>query len=186
MRLDSVVRFPQQLTLGAIQDNRLIYDFGAEVAHQCKETGVHLNYVPVVDVNNNPNNPVINMRSFGENKYKVTEKGYAYMKGMQDGGVLTSLKHFPGHGDTNKDSHDELPIILHDKKRLEDIELYPFRELIKRGAQGVMVSHLLIPALSPEIASQSKAVCTDLLQKKMKFKGLIITDGLEMKGAYQV
>ena len=185
MRLDSIVRFPQQLTLGAIQDNNLIYDFGVEVARQCKEIGVHLNYAPVVDVNNNPDNPVINMRSFGENKYKVTEKAYAYMKGMQDEGILTSLKHFPGHGDTDKDSHEELPVILHDKKRINDIELYPFRELIKRGATGVMTAHLLVPSLSSEDApaSQSKEICTDLLQKKLKFKGLIITDGLEMKGA---
>ena len=125
------------------------------------------------------------MRSFGENKYKVTEKAYAYMKGMQDEGILTSLKHFPGHGDTDKDSHAELPVISHNKERINDVELYPFRELIKRGATGVMTAHLFIPALSSEKvpASQSKEICTDLLQKKLKFKGLIITDGLEMKGA---
>ena len=186
MRLDSVIRFPQHLTLGAIVDDGLIYDFGVEVARQCKEIGVHMNYAPVVDINNNPKNPVINMRSFGENKYKVTEKGYAYMKGMHDGGILTTLKHFPGHGDTDRDSHDELPMISHDIDHLNDIELYPFRELIKRGATGVMTAHLLIPALAPGgiPTSQSKEVCTDLLQKKMKFKGLIVTDGLEMKGAY--
>ncbi|MDR3226951.1 MAG: glycoside hydrolase family 3 protein [Prevotellaceae bacterium] len=186
MRLDSVVKFPQQLTLGAIQDNNLIYDFGVEVARQCREIGVHFNFAPVVDVNNNPNNPVINMRSFGENKYKVTEKAYSYMKGMQDGGILTSLKHFPGHGDTDKDSHKELPSILHDKKHINDTELYPFKELIKRGATGVMTAHLRIPALSSEKdvpASQSKDICTDLLQKKLKFKGLVVTDALEMKGA---
>ncbi|MDR3287484.1 MAG: glycoside hydrolase family 3 C-terminal domain-containing protein [Prevotellaceae bacterium] len=186
MRLDSVVKFPQQLTLGAIQDNNLIYDFGVEVARQCREIGVHFNFAPVVDVNNNPNNPVINMRSFGENKYKVTEKAYSYMKGMQDGGILTSLKHFPGHGDTDKDSHKELPSILHDKKHINDTELYPFKELIKRGATGVMTAHLRIPALSSEKdvpASQSKEICTDLLQKKLKFKGLVVTDALEMKGA---
>ncbi|MCL2502349.1 MAG: glycoside hydrolase family 3 protein [Bacteroidales bacterium] len=183
MRIDSVVRFPQQLTLGAIQDDSLIYDFGVEVARQCKELGIHINYAPVVDVNNNPRNPVINMRSFGENKYKVTEKAYAYMKGMQDEGILTTLKHFPGHGDTDRDSHDELPVILHDRYRLNDVELYPFRELIKRGATGVMVAHLLIPALSSEIASQSKEITTNLLQKELKFKGLVVTDALEMKGA---
>jgi len=185
MRLDSVVRFPQQLTLGAIQNNDLIYDFGAEVARQCNEIGVHINFAPVVDVNNNPNNPVINMRSFGENKYKVTEKAYACMKGMQDGGILTCLKHFPGHGDTDKDSHKELPVILHDRPRINDIELYPFRELIKRGATGVMTAHLLIPALSSENvpASQSKKICMYLLQHELKFRGLVITDGLEMQGA---
>ena len=186
MRLDSVIRFPQQLTLGAIQDNSLIYDFGAEVARQCREMGVHINLAPVVDVNNNPNNPVINMRSFGENKYKVTEKAYQYMKGMQDGGIGTCLKHFPGHGDTDKDSHTELPSILHDRQRLDDIELYPFRELITRGADGVMTAHLQIPALcsEPDIpSSQSKEICTDLLQNELGFKGLILTDALEMQGA---
>jgi beta-glucosidase-like glycosyl hydrolase len=185
MRLDSVIKFPQQLTLGAIQDNSLIYQFGLEVAEQCRKTGVHFNFAPVVDVNNNPNNPVINMRSFGENKYKVTEKAYAYMKGMQDGGILTCLKHFPGHGDTDKDSHKELPTITHDKKHINDTELYPFRKLIKYGATGVMTAHLQIPALCKNNipASQSKEICTDLLQKKMKFKGLTVTDALEMKGA---
>jgi Beta-glucosidase-related glycosidases len=185
MRLDSVIRFPYQLALGAIQDNSLIYDFGVEVARQCREIGVHFNFAPVVDVNSNPRNPVINMRSFGENKYKVTEKAYAYMKGMQDGGILTTLKHFPGHGDTDKDSHEELPTISHSKERLNDVELYPFRELIKRGATGVMTAHLLVPALFSEDvpSSQSKEVVTDLLQKKMKFKGLVVTDGMEMRGA---
>ena len=185
MRLDSVIRFPQQLTLGAIRDNSLIYDFGMEVARECREIGVHFNFAPVVDVNNNPRNPVINMRSFGENKYEVTEKAYAYMKGMQDGGLLTTLKHFPGHGDTDKDSHEELPVISHSKERLNDVELYPFRELIKRGATGVMTAHLLVPALSSENApsSQSKEIVTDLLQKKMKFKGLVVTDGMEMRAA---
>jgi beta-glucosidase-like glycosyl hydrolase len=185
MRLDSVIKFPQQLTLGAIQDNNLIYKFGLEVAEQCRKIGVHFNFAPVVDVNNNPNNPVINMRSFGENKYKVTEKAYAYMKGMQDGGIITCIKHFPGHGDTDKDSHKELPTVAHDKKHINDTELYPFRELIKRGATGVMTAHLRIPAMYEDDipASQSKEICTNLLQKKLKFKGLIVTDALEMNGA---
>ena len=185
MRLDSVIRFPQQLTLGAIQDNSLIYEFGLEVARQCHELGIHVNFAPVVDVNNNPNNPIINMRSFGENKFKVTEKAYAYMRGMQDGGIITTLKHFPGHGDTDRDSHDELPVILHDKQRINEIELYPFRELIKRGATGVMTAHLLIPALCQENipSSQSKRIVTDLLQRDLGFRGLIVTDALEMKGA---
>jgi len=185
MRLDSVIRFPQQLTLGAIQDNDLIYEFGLEVARQCRELGIHVNFAPVVDVNNNPNNPIINMRSFGENKYKVTEKAYAYMRGMQDGGIITTLKHFPGHGDTDRDSHDELPVILHNKQRIHEIELHPFRELIKRGATGVMTAHLLIPALCQENipSSQSKRIVTDLLQRDLGFRGLIVTDALEMKGA---
>ena len=185
MRIDSVVRFPQQLTLGAIEDNSLIYDFGVEVARQCTEIGVHFNFAPVVDINSNPKNPVIGMRSFGENKYKVTEKAYVYMKGMHDMGILTCIKHFPGHGDTDRDSHQELPVISHNKERLNDVELYPFRELIKRGAKGVMTAHLLVPALSSDNnpTSQSKDICTDLLQKKLKFKGLVVTDGLEMRGA---
>ena len=185
MRLDSVIRFPQQLTLGAIQDNSLIYDLGVELARECREIGAHFNFAPVVDVNSNPNNPVINMRSFGENKYKVTEKAYQYMKGMQDGGIFACLKHFPGHGDTDKDSHKEMPTISHNRQRLEDVELYPFRELIKRGAKGVMTAHLRVPALCSEDvpSSQSKEICTNLLQKKLKFKGLILTDALEMQGA---
>lgn len=185
MRLDSVVKFPQQLALGAIRDNSLIYEMGKEVARECGEIGTHFNFAPVVDVNNNSNNPVINMRSFGENKYKVTEKAYQYMSGMQDHGLLTTLKHFPGHGDTEKDSHKELPAILHDKKRIDDVELYPFRELIKRGAKGVMTAHLNVPTLddTEDVASQSYKICTELLQKKLKFKGLVVTDGLEMRAA---
>lgn len=185
MRLDSVVKFPRQTTLGAIQNNDLIFDMGKEIANQCKLLGIHMNFAPVIDVNNNPDNPVINSRSFGENKYKVAEKGLAYMKGMQDNGIMTSAKHFPGHGDTNVDSHASLPLISHDKKRLEDIELYPFKQLIANNVSSIMVAHLNIPAYEKKDSmpsSLSKSIVTDLLRKKLKYNGLIITDGLEMKG----
>lgn len=185
MRLDSVVKFPRQTTLGAMQNNDLIYDMGKEIANQCKLLGIHMNFAPVVDINNNPDNPVINSRSFGENKYRVTEKGLAYMKGMQDNGIMTSAKHFPGHGDTNVDSHAALPLIAHDKKRLEEVELYPFRHLIANGVSSIMIAHLNVPAFEKKDSlpsSLSKSIVTDLLKKKMKYKGIVITDGLEMKG----
>jgi beta-N-acetylhexosaminidase len=185
MRLDSTMKFPWQMTLGAIQNNQLIYDMGKEIARQCKRVGIHVNFAPVIDINNNIKNPVIGARSFGENKFNVVEKGTAYMKGMQDAGVLANAKHFPGHGDTDKDSHHDLPSILHDKNRLDTLELYPFRELIKRGLGSMMVAHLFIPALDPTpqtATTLSKKVVTDLLQKDMGFKGLIFTDALNMKG----
>ncbi len=187
MRLDSTVRFPFQMTLGAMQgNNELIEQMGAEIGKQCKRLGVHISYAPVVDVNNNPNNPVINFRSFGENKYKVTEKALAYMKGLQSQGIITSAKHFPGHGDTGVDSHYDLPLIAHNKARLDSVELYPYRQLIANGLQGVMIAHLNIPALdnTPNQASTlSKKIVTDLLRKELGFRGLIFTDAMDMKGA---
>jgi beta-N-acetylhexosaminidase len=185
MRLDSTVKYPKQMTLGAIQDNRLIYDMGAEIARQSARLGIHVNFAPVVDVNNNINNPVINNRSFGENKYNVAEKGIAYMRGMQDFGVLANAKHFPGHGDTDTDSHYALPVVNHSRERLDTLEIYPFKELIKNGLGSVMVAHMHIPSLdnTPKIASTlSKPIVTDLLQKELGFKGLIFTDALNMKG----
>ena len=185
MRVDSVIRFPQQLTLGAIQNNDLIYEMGLEIARQCRLFGVHMNFAPVVDVNNNPKNPIISMRSFGENRYKVTEKAYQIMRGMHDGGILTTLKHFPGHGDTDLDSHLTLPTIPHNRERLDEIELFPFRELINRGATGVMTAHLIVPELCDENipVSQSRAVVHYLLVEEMGFRGLIVTDALDMEGA---
>jgi beta-N-acetylhexosaminidase len=185
MRLDSCVRFPKQMALGAITNDTLIYDFGAEVAHQFKRIGMHLNFAPVVDVNNNPKNPVINDRSFGENKYKVASKGIAYMEGMQDNGVLANAKHFPGHGNTDQDSHFTLPTISKSKEEIDSLELYPFKELFKRGLSSVMVAHLNIPSIdnSNNIASTlSKAIVTDLLKDEMKFNGLVFTDALNMRG----
>ena len=146
MRLDSTIIYPWQMTLGAIQDDKLIYQMGLDVAAQFRRLGVHVNFGPVVDVNNNPNNPVINARSFGEDKYNVAKKGDAYMKGMQDGGLLANAKHFPGHGDTDADSHVTLPIVKHDKDRIDSIELYPFKQLIKNGVGSMMTAHLYLPA----------------------------------------
>ncbi|MCX7744360.1 MAG: serine hydrolase [Flavobacteriales bacterium] len=185
MRLDSTMKFPWQMTLGAIQDNNLIYEMGKEIALQCRRIGVHVNFAPVVDINNNKNNPVIGARSFGENKINVAQKGIAYMAGMQDQKILANAKHFPGHGDTDKDSHLALPVINHNRTRLDTLELYPFRELIKKGLGSMMIAHLHIPALddTPNTPTTlSKKVVTDLLQKEMGFKGLIFTDALNMKG----
>ncbi|HHS95519.1 MAG TPA: beta-N-acetylhexosaminidase, partial [Phaeodactylibacter sp.] len=186
MRLKkNTISFPKQLTLGAIQDNRLIYDMGREVARQCRRLGVHINFAPVADVNNNPENPVINTRSFGEDRYNVTVKSYMYMKGMQDGGLMACAKHFPGHGDTDTDSHYDLPVIAHPMSRLDSIELFPFKVLAEHGIQSMMVAHLQVPAIDhrknlPTTLSD-KAV-NGLLKNKLHFKGLIFTDGLGMKG----
>ncbi|MEZ7931870.1 MAG: glycoside hydrolase family 3 N-terminal domain-containing protein [Flavobacteriales bacterium] len=185
MRLKNTFKFPKQMTLGAIQYDSLIYDMGKEMALHCKRMGIHVNFAPVIDVNNNRKNPVINYRSFGEQRENVTRKGIAYMKGMQDNGVLACAKHFPGHGDTDKDSHKALPIINHGIERLDSIEFYPFKQLIKEGIGSMMVAHLFIPALdsTPNRATTlSKYVVTDLLQKQMGFEGLIFTDALNMKG----
>ena len=148
MRLDSTFRFPYQMTLGAMQGNTaLIEKMGVQIGEQCRRMGVHINYAPVVDVNNNPLNPVINFRSFGENREDVTAKSLAYMRGLQKAGIITSAKHFPGHGDTGVDSHFDIPVLNHSRARLDSLELYPYRELISNGLQGVMVAHLNLPAL---------------------------------------
>ncbi len=185
MRLDSVVRYPKQMALGAISDNQLIYDFGKETARQCKRIGVHLNFAPVLDVNNNPKNPVINDRSFGEDKYKVAAKGIEYMRGMQDNGVMANGKHFPGHGNTDKDSHLSLPTLNRTRAQLDSTELYPFRELMSRGLGSVMVAHLYVPSIdsSKNIASSiSRPIVSELLKKDLGYKGLVFTDALNMKG----
>ena len=185
MRLDSSISYPYQMALGAVQDKALIYKMGLEVAKDYKRIGMHMNLAPDVDVNNNPKNPVINYRSFGENKYNVTAKASAYMKGMQDGGLLVSLKHFPGHGDTDVDSHYDLPKLPFSKERLDSLEIYPFRELIKEGAAGVMVAHMNIPALdnTPNMPSTlSKPIVMGILKEELGFKGIIISDAMGMKG----
>ncbi|MFN0048156.1 MAG: glycoside hydrolase family 3 N-terminal domain-containing protein, partial [Cytophagales bacterium] len=186
MRLmDSTISFPRQMTLGASQNPTLAYKMGAEIAKHCKRLGVHINFAPSVDVNNNPDNPVIGIRSFGEEKEKVAEFGLAYMKGMQENGIMASAKHFPGHGDTDADSHFSLPVINHDKKRLNDLELYPFKKLIAENVMSIMVAHIHIPAYDnrPNIATTlSPKVVNDLLKKQLRFKGLVITDALNMKG----
>jgi beta-glucosidase-like glycosyl hydrolase len=185
MRLDSVINFPHQLTMGATQDPILIYKFGNAVGKQCKRIGVNVNYAPVVDVNNNPENPVINDRSFGEDKYKVAAFGVQYMKGMQVKNVMACAKHFPGHGDVAVDSHLDLPIINKSLAELDSLELYPFRELIKAGVGGVMMAHLYIPAIdsTKNLATSLSSKAVDgLLRKELGYKGIVITDGLEMKG----
>lgn len=185
MRLDSVAKFPYQLTLGALSDENLIYRMGLAVGEQCKRIGVHVNYAPVVDINNNPNNPVIGYRSFGEDKEKVSRFGVAYMKGMQDAGIMACAKHFPGHGDVDVDSHYDLPVINKTRKQLDSMELVPFRAVFDAGIGSVMIAHLYIPAIdntANKATSLSKNTVTDLLKKDMGFKGLTFTDALEMKG----
>jgi beta-N-acetylhexosaminidase len=185
MRLDSTVSYPYQMALGAVQDTSLIYRMGLEVAKDFKRIGMHMNLAPDVDVNNNAGNPVINYRSFGENKYNVAAKSEAYMRGMQDGGLLVSLKHFPGHGDTDVDSHHDLPQLKFTKERLDTLELYPFKHLIAKGASGVMIAHMNIPSLdnTPNLPSTlSKPIVTGLLKEELGFKGIIISDAMEMKG----
>lgn len=183
--LDDAINYPKQLTLGAMQDNARIYQMGRDIGRQMKALGMHVNFAPVADVNNNPMNPVIHYRSFGENRYNVAAKCYQYMKGLQDVGIMACAKHFPGHGDTDVDSHYDLPIIRHSMDRLDSIELYPFRVLIDQGVQSMMVAHLSIPALdtAKNVASTlSKNTVTDLLIERLGFEGLIFTDALEMKG----
>lgn len=186
MRLDSTPRYPKQMTLGAIQNNQLIFEMGQQIARECKRLGIHINFAPVADVNNNPNNPVIGMRSFGEDKLKVTAKALAYMKGLQSEQVMANGKHFPGHGDTDVDSHKGLPLIPFTRERLDSLELYPFKELFKEGLSSIMVAHLNIPALDTtknRASTLSPNVVNGLLKTELGFKGLVFTDALNMKGA---
>ncbi|EDM36470.1 b-glycosidase, glycoside hydrolase family 3 protein [Pedobacter sp. BAL39] len=185
MRLDSTISYPYQMSLGAIQNQELLYRMGREVAKDYQRIGMHMNLAPDVDVNNNPKNPVINYRSFGEDKYNVARKSASYMKGMQDGGLLVSIKHFPGHGDTDVDSHYDLPVLPYTKARLDSLEIYPFKELINAGAAGVMVAHMNIPKLDPTPnmpSTLSKPIVTGILKEQLGFKGLVISDAMEMKG----
>jgi beta-N-acetylhexosaminidase len=186
MRLKNAFRYPWNMTLGAVRDNSLIEQFGKQLGKHCKRLGIHINFAPVVDININPKNPIIGNRSFGENKDNVTDKAIAFTKGMQGVGVLANAKHFPGHGDTASDSHHTLPVVDFDMKRLDTLELYPYRKLFKENLASVMTAHMSIPKLEPNKklpSSLSKIIVTDLLIDKMGFKGLIITDGLNMKGA---
>ena len=185
MRLDSVLNFPRQMMLGASDDTALAYALGMAVAYQCKRLGVHVNFAPVVDVNNNAANPVINTRSFGENKKRVVRMAIAYMRGMQDYGVMACAKHFPGHGDTDVDSHKDLPVVNKTLAQLDTLELYPFKKLVDAGIQSMMIAHLSIPALEKEPhvpTTLSRNTVTNLLKNKMGFKGLIFTDALNMQG----
>ena len=186
MRLPGkTISYPFQMTLGAIKQDTLLYEMGKQVAKDFRRMGMHFNFAPVVDVNNNAQNPVIHVRSFGDNKYNVVCKAKAYMNGLLDGGVIASLKHFPGHGDTDVDSHKDLPQLDFSRGRLDSLELFPFRALIQAGAPAVMVAHMHVPALdaTPHIpASISKQVVHGLLQQELGFRGLVVTDAMDMEG----
>lgn len=185
MRLTGVRDFPRSMMLGATRDSLLVYKMGAAVAAQCRRLGVHVDFAPVVDVNNNPNNPIINARSFGEDKRLVTRMGIAYMNGLQQNGVMACAKHFPGHGDTEADSHKDLPVINKSMRQLDTLELYPFRRLIGAGVKSVMVAHLDVPALETGThipTTLSRNTITNLLKNQLGFNGLVFTDALDMKG----
>lgn len=185
MRLTGVRDYPKQMSLGATRNIEFVEEMGASVGSQLKNIGVHINFAPVVDVNNNPLNPIINFRSFGENKNLVAALGQAYMKGLEKVGVTAVAKHFPGHGDVSVDSHYDLPVINKSIKELEDLELFPFKRLINNGLQAVMIAHLNVPAMdnrSKVPSTLSYPIVTEWLKEKLKFDGLIFTDALNMKG----
>ena len=186
MRLSGTTRFPKNMMLGAIENNRLITEYGKEVARQCKEMGIQINFAPDIDVNSNTDNPIIGLRSFGENPQAVAEKGLAYARGLEGEGIISVSKHFPGHGDTAEDSHNTLPSVHHDLARLDSVELYPFKRYIYDGYAGVMTGHLYVPALDKTRnlpSSFSRPIVTGLLKDKLGFRGLCFTDALAMKGA---
>ncbi len=185
MRLDSSFSFPYQMTLGACRDDNLVYQVSDEIGRECRRMGIHINFAPVVDINSNPNNPVINVRSFGEDRKRVTRKALLYIKGLKENQVLHTAKHFPGHGDTDADSHYTLPTVLHNRQLLDSIDLYPYHQLIPQGLEGVMTAHIFVPALDSSHklpASLSNKLINGILKKEMGFSGLVFTDALEMKG----
>ena len=182
-RIAKAHKYPWAITLGAIQDKNLITEMSAKIAEDCKRMGVNWDFAPVVDVNTNPNNPIIGNRSFGSDVNNVVNSALAYSNGLQDNRILAAIKHFPGHGDTDKDSHLDLPVVSHNLERLEKIEIAPFKALMNKGIGGVMVAHLYVPSLENEKgipASVSKKIVTGLLKEKLGYKGLIITDALNM------
>ena len=186
MRLDSTVRFPYKMTLGAVKNDDLIKRIGTQIGKHCKQLGIHLNFAPVVDINTNSKNPIIGVRSFGEDKFNVTNKSIAFAEGLQSQGVMACAKHFPGHGDTDKDSHKTLPTVSFSKERIDNVELYPYKELFKKEIAGVMVAHLNVPSLEPTDglpSSLSYNIVSNILKEQLQFKGLIFTDALNMKGA---
>ncbi len=185
MRLSQTVSYPLQMTLGAVRNDSLIYEMGRQVAQQCSRMGIHINFAPVVDVNNNPENPVIGMRAFGDKPGDVAQKGSLYMKGLQDENVLASAKHFPGHGDTHVDSHEDLPVLNKSKRDLRELEFKPFENLIDEGVASIMVAHLSVPSFDrrkSRPASLSDNLIEKQLKKRMGFEGLVMSDGLDMKG----
>lgn len=182
MRIKPTIKYPYSMALGALQDNSLIHEMGSQIGLQCNALGVHINFAPVADINNNPSNPIIGFRSFGENRYKVAEKSWAYAQGLQSKGVLACAKHFPGHGDTDLDSHKELPTLLFKRNRLDSLELYPFRYMAQKGLASVMIAHLNVPVYERKPTSLSHKWVTGVLKNELGFKGLAITDALNMKG----
>ena len=182
-RIAAAHKYPWAMTLGAIQDKSLIEKMSAKIAEDCHRMGINWDFAPVVDVNTNPNNPIIGNRSFGSEVKNVTQSALAYSNGLQNNNILAAIKHFPGHGDTNADSHLDLPVVSHNLNRLNEIELAPFKALMSKGIGGVMVAHLYVPALESGKgipASVSKNIITGLLKEKFGYKGLIITDALNM------
>lgn len=187
MRLKDCYSFPLNGDWGMIppEMDTLLFDMGREIGAQCRNMGIHVNFAPVVDINSNPNNPVIGPRSFSDNPQRVANLGIQYMKGLQSQGVMAVAKHFPGHGDTETDSHLDLPVINHTKAYMDTIDLYPFKQLIDAGVEGVMTAHLQVNAYEREPnkpSSLSPTIVNDLLRNKLHFSGLVITDGLDMKG----
>jgi beta-N-acetylhexosaminidase len=185
MRLDSTISYPKQMVLGSIQNDELIYRMGTDIAKQCSRLGIHINFAPVSDINSNPNNPVIGIRSFGEDRDNVTRKAIAYMKGLQHNRVIATAKHFPGHGDTDSDSHFTLPVLTHSMEKLTEVDLYPYRKMIADSLMGVLSGHLHVPVLdnSPQLASSlSEKVINGLLRKDLGFRGLVFTDAMNMRG----
>ncbi len=184
-RLESTMKYPVQMALGAIADDSLIYQMGKEIGQQCRRLGVHINFAPVADINSNPKNPVIGYRSFGENKMKVAQKAWMYASGLQDAGVLACAKHFPGHGDTDSDSHVTLPVVFQNENFLDSVNIYPFRFLTEKGIASIMTAHIQLPALEPNRkipSSLSEEVIRKKLVEELGFQGLIITDGMNMQG----
>ena len=185
MRLDSTVRFPYNMTLGAVKDTDLVRKVGEKIGEHCNRLGVHINFAPVVDINTNSKNPIIGVRSFAEDKYNVADKALAFTNGLQSKNVLACAKHFPGHGDTDKDSHKTLPTVTLSKERIDSVEMYPYKKLFKNNIAGVMVGHLNVPSLEKNDglpSSLSYEIVTNILKEKLQFKGLLFTDALEMKG----
>ena len=184
MRITDAPQYPRNQIVGAIQKEETIRLYGGEVARQCREMGIHVNFAPSADVHTNPANPIIGTRAFGENPRRVARQAIAYARGLEDNGVMAVAKHFPGHGDTSDDSHHTLPLIAHNAARLDTVELLPFREYVRAGLSGIMVGHLNVPALEARgvPSSLSSKTINELLRKQMGFTGLIFTDGMAMKG----
>ena len=184
MRLKDAYSFPRQMMMGALENDSLIYEIASEIAHQCRKMGIHINYAPCIDINSNPANPVIGARSFGEDREKVARKGMMYAKGLEDNGVMAVIKHFPGHGDTDVDSHHDLPVIAHTKEYIDSVDLYPFRKIIEVGVGGVMVGHLQVNAYDDRVnrpSSLSSLIVNNILRREMNYRGLVFTDGMDMK-----